>query len=521
MGFFGSSTALPVSAPAGSAAAGDDSRPAGSAAPAPQPGVLAALSTPRALLVLVLGALAVYAGVSALGGDGGAASKGASDAASTRGGAKEGKAPPPPKAPKSPSKTPKPKPSPSPTSSPDSACTCEPGEDKGGRTILHLLSTDSPEGITMGNVGGLTTENTILAYNVMDIVSKDPIYSHGRTVVMYRPRGPFTSPIGSGVGHEVNQATYDTLARAGLFSNAVPGQKCAATKPPVFLYIDTADDADAGVWLAESAPSLVERWTKLSKSEDSLTLLLKAPATHKTAMLQLMGIPADRVAYVNKGGIPCDKGNKVHISPMGQVSLPGWSQSWFITPHFTSLINAARKAAGLPVCPAQPPGLASGVGLVMVPRTEAERLEGKGKVSAYEEAMTAHVTGLGGKVVKFPESLALEDSGSEMKDFVEALGTARVLLVPSTSAVGFYAGLARGATVIVEGGKGKDGAKALAVPGIKTQMGVVKGFNLVELLGDDKGKGEDVEAAKAKIQEVVDGKEKAKMPKCTPPKLAE
>ena len=67
----------------------------------------------------------------------------------------------------------------------------------------------------------------------------------------------------------------------------------------------------------------------------------------------------------------------------------------------------------------------------------------------------------------------------------------------------------------------EDGAKALAVPGIKTQMGVVKGFNLVELLGDDKGKGEDVEAAKAKIQEVTDGKEKAKMPKCTPPKLAE
>ena len=509
---FGGVSTLPVSAPPGSAAADEDRRGAGPA-PAPAPGFLAQLTSPRVLLLLVLAAAAVFAGVSYMDAAPAAA---ASDAAASKKPAlgKDGK---PVKAPKSPSKTPKPKPTPSPTSSPDGECTCDAGANKGGKTILHFLSVDSPEGITMGNTGGPNLENSYLLWNVQDIVNKDPIYPGGRTVVLYRPRGPFNSGEGSGVGHEINQATFATLSNTGIFSENIVGQKCKGVARPAFLYIDASNDADAGDWLGESAPSLVARWASVLKAEPSASLLLKAPATHKTAMLQLLGIPQDKVVYINKGGIPCEKGNKVYVAPMGQNSLPGWSQSWWKQAHYNSLMAASRKAAGLPDCPAKPPTAESGI--VLVPRTEAERLESKGKASAFEEAMATYVAEKGGKVVKMPESLSLADAGTEMKEFVEALGTARVLILPATSSTGFYAGLARSATIIIEGSKGKEGAKTMAVPGWKTELGIIKTNNLVDFLPEDKGKGEDVTAAQAKVQEVLDGKEKAKMPKCTTPKM--
>ena len=508
-----STTTIPV-APAGSAAAGDDNRGASSVPPAPR----GLLEQPlvRLLLVVAVGAAALWFGLDAYNGGG---AGGAKDAAQGKGG--KGKDAAAPKPARSPSKSPKPKPSPSPTSSPAGACTCEvPKDEPTHRVILHFLSVDSPEGVCMGNVnigGGAVSPITsaFLLYNVMDIVNKDPVYTMGRTVVLYRPRGPFEAPVGATSGHEVNQNTYNTLAGAGVFSSKVMGQTCeVGNGPPVFLYADTAADADAGEWLGESAANLFGRWTALKKAEPTATLLLKAPATHKSAMLQLLGIPSTSVAYVNKGGIPCDTGNKMYIPPMGQNALGGWSQSWWKEPNFKSVTVGSRLAAGLLACPATPPAIDGGKGVVLVPRTDAERLEAKGKASDFESEMTDHVESIGGKVVKMPESLSLTEDGTEMKDFVKAIGSARVVILPATSATGFYAGLARGATILVADGKSSEGAKVLNVPGRKTEMGQAKKDNIVILLPENKAKGEGVAAAKAAIQEVIDGKEKTKMPKC-------
>jgi hypothetical protein len=381
---------------------------------------------------------------------------------------------------------------------------------------LHFLPLDSKDamvqGVTITTPNGQfsTLDSCFALVDVTDITSKDPAYPGARSVTLYRPLGPFNAPVNQNIGHEFNLVNQPALQE--LFGNKVSGQTChTGTPPPVYLYVDAHDDSDAGLWLGESGPYLVDRWINIQAKEKDAKLLFKAPAPHKTAMMQLLGIPEDKVLYISKEGhLPCEKGNKVYIPPLMQYDQSGWSLQWAKKPNYLNLLKAALSAASLPWCPKAPLELGSGEGIVLVPLTEAEEaLAPADKDDTFKE----YVKSVGGTVAVFPESLKLKAGGSEMTDFVTTVASARVLILHAAHSVGFHAGLARGATIFIIGGKGGAAKKVLDVPGRAFELGLVKKKNNVVLLsaGEDKG----LEELKGKIQEIKDGKEKPALPaKC-------
>jgi len=355
--------------------------------------------------------------------------------------------------------------------------------------------------------------------NVVDVLNHDPAYPNGRTVVIQREG---VDNKGKLIGDEVNQNTAKVLLTAyGV--EKVPFQKChiEGSKPPVFYYIDSSADQDAGEWLGESSLFLIqERWAALVKSHPEVKLLLKAPGAHKSAMLQLLGIPSSKVVYLNPG-MPCEGGNRVYFPPLGRNDAPGWSQDWWKKQHMTIAVPEWRERAGLPAkCPAKAPtGKDEGaVVYIELSSSDKAKVDGAKDAESFTSAQSALAkiaSANNAATIKFPESPDLNiDTGSEMKDFFAALGKARVILTMGTSSSYILAAVARGATVIVVGGPKSPFDKSLKRPGHATELKYLKDFNNVvevSLALESKKFDETVEKA---VKDALDGKEKKNPPTC-------
>jgi hypothetical protein len=342
-------TVDPNSAAAGDEREGTEARPRASC--------LALLSTTPArvimgllvllVVVLSLSQAGVFSGSSS-------SSSGATDA--TKGGkggkGKDGKAVPSTKPSRSRRPSPSRPPSASSTSRPLTPCSCA-EDDKKKHVVVHILDADNRDALAMGMelLDPQAAYSGIFSFtNVVDVLNHDPVYPTGRTVVLLREDA--TSGATGNVGNELNQNTAEVLK--GLTGEKVPYQKChlEGNKPPVYFYIDSSADQDAGEWLGESAVYFNDqRWGALNKRHPDIKVLLKSPAPHKAAIFQLLGIPPSRIAYLNPG-FPCEGGNRVIFPPFGRNDAPGWSQEWWKVNHMITISEQFRKAAGLPPkCP--------------------------------------------------------------------------------------------------------------------------------------------------------------------------
>lgn len=413
-------------------------------------------------------------------------------------------------------------PTPSPSSRPLTPCTCE-EKDLKKQTTVHILDADNRDAMVMGiellDPGQAALSGVFGFTNVLDILNHDPVYPTGRTIVLQREN--IVEGTGSKLGSELNQDT--AVALQPLTFETVPFQKChlEGFKPPFFYYIDSTSDQDAGEWLGESALFLNDaRWGFLLKRHPDIKLLLKAPAPHKSAILQLLDIPPDQVTYLNPG-IPCEGGNRVYLPPFGRNDAPGWSQEWWKSTHMALTAEQWRKAAGLPPkCPKESPSKTSEGAVVYIAMSSSDKIRHEGgktkdvqDMQATVEAFESLVKEFKGRTVTFPDSQDLDlVKGTETKDFFAAIGTARVVLTYSSSSTFMLASLARGATLVVGGAKSGEAAKSNKRPGHVTEKAYVAKFNAIIELGSDPKKATD-EAKKA-VKEALEEGEKKKPPKC-------
>ena len=118
----------------------------------------------------------------------------------------------------------------------------------------------------------------------------------------------------------------------------------------------------------------------------------------------------------------------------------------------------------------------------------------------------------GGSVVHFPDTLPLKEG--EVKAFVAAIATARVVVLHASSSVWMFAGLARGATIIVV--DAQQATKVLNTPGHVTEQKIVAQYNKIITLGSEGEKLKAIEEATNAITAALENKEKVP-PKCIPP----
>lgn len=387
-------------------------------------------------------------------------------------------------------KTPKPSASQTPsisfTNAPLAPCSCASAERK-WQWMLHMQEADSRDDTVMGTVKlveSKAVESGVFGFsNVLSLVDNDPAYPSGRSVVLDRPLGrghrPASPDSGPILADELNKATAKDLM---ALTHPVAGQDCHKnTSVPQYFAVDTSNDQDAGEWLGESALFLnTDRWGQLLSRHPGIKLVFKSPAPHKSAFLQLMGIPESMVTYL--ASYPCDSGNRVYLPPFARNAAPGWSQHWWKRPHTEMLLDAMREKAGYPSkCPSDrfPP---KGLVYVTPPSSSGSNRSFFGE-DTLEGFIKSHLVTFngGGSIVRFPDTLPLKFG--EIRAFVAAIATARVVVLHASSAVWIFAGLARGATVIVL--DSPHSASFLNIPGHVTERAVAAQYNTVTFLGQE------------------------------------
>jgi len=402
------------------------------------------------------------------------------------------------------------------TNAPLAPCSCAQAERK-WQWMLHMQEADKRDDTVMGTVvlvEGRAAESGVFGFsNVLSLVDGDPTYPSGRSVVLDRPLGRGHRPENPGNGpilaDELNQATAKDLM---ALTHPVAGQDCHKNSSvPHYYAVDSSSDQDAGEWLGESALFLnKDRWGQLLARHPGIKIAFHSPAPHKSALLQLLGIPESMVTY--QTAFPCEGGNRVYLPPFARNAAPGWSQHWWKRPHTEMLLELMREKAGYPSkCPSDkfPPR-----GLVYVPPTSGGAgtngsLAGEDTLEGPMKDILATFKGRG-SIVSFPDTLPLKFG--EVKAFVAAIATARVVVLHASSSVWMFAGLARGSTIIVL--DSPQSASILSTPGHAMERAVVAQYNTIISLGPEGALGERLGVITEIIANVSASMEPSPPPKC-------